>query len=81
METDFKWADLSGVCFDNQKLSGTIFDSAGLKETSFKNAELVNVSFKTDVKKAFFDGATMDKLTYAILKGYKANLSNVIVKE
>ena len=32
-----------------------------------------------NVKKAIFDGATMDKLTYAVLKGSKANLTNVTV--
>jgi hypothetical protein len=30
-------------------------------------------------KKAIFDGAAMDKLTYAILKGNKANLTNVTI--
>jgi uncharacterized protein YjbI with pentapeptide repeats len=78
--TNFKGSDLSGVCFDNQRLVGTNFDSTGLRGTSFKNAELINVSFRTDVKKTVFDGATMDKLTYALLKGYKANLENVKVK-
>lgn len=62
-----------------QKLNGTIFDYSGLKGTSFKNAILRNVSFKTEVKKAIFDGATMDKLTYAILKGFKAKLDNVTI--
>lgn len=76
-DTDFSYSDLSGVCFDNQTFNETIFNNAGLKGTSFKNAVFQNVSFKTNVKKAVFDGATMDKLTYAILKGYKANLDNV----
>lgn len=78
-DTDFSYSNLSGVCFDNQSFNGTIFNDAGLKGTSFKNAVLRNVSFKTHVKKAIFEGATMDKLTYAILKGYKANLDNVTV--
>lgn len=77
--TDFSYSDLSGVCFDNQRFMGTIFDYSGLRGTSFRNAVFKNVSFKTDVKKAIFEGATMDKLTYAILKGYKANLDNVTV--
>ncbi|TCP28823.1 uncharacterized protein YjbI with pentapeptide repeats [Scopulibacillus darangshiensis] len=77
--TDFNSSDLSGVCFDNQTFIGTIFDYSGLKGTSFKNAVFRNVSFKTMVKKANFDGATMDKLTYAVLKGNKANLTNVTV--
>jgi BTB/POZ domain-containing protein KCTD9 len=33
----------------------------------------------TDTKKAIFDGVTMDKLTYAVLKGNGANLTNVTV--
>ncbi|RHW43533.1 pentapeptide repeat-containing protein [Neobacillus notoginsengisoli] len=77
--TDFSYSNLSGICFDNQTFKGTIFNNAGLKGTSFKNAVFHNVSFKTNVKKAEFDGATMDKLTYAILKGYKAKLDNVTV--
>ena len=41
------------------------------KGISFKDAVLRNVSFKNVfVKEAVFDGATMDKLTYAVLKGY-----------
>jgi len=78
-DTDFSYSNLCGVCFDNQTFKGTIFNNAALKGTSFKNAVFKNVSFKTNVKKAVFDGATMDKLTYAILKGYKANLENVTV--
>ncbi|MGC4378392.1 pentapeptide repeat-containing protein [Fictibacillus sp. Mic-4] len=77
--TDFSSSDLSGICFDNQTFIGTIFDYSGLKRTSFKNAVFKNVSFKTVTKKAIFDGATMDKLTYAVLKGSHANLTNVTV--
>lgn len=77
--TYFNCSELSGVCFDNQRFNGTVFDYSGLKGTTFKKAVFRNVSFKTDVKKAVFDGATMDKLTYAILKGYKAKLDNVTV--
>lgn len=76
---DFSYSDLSGICFDNQTLTGTSFDYSGLKGASFKNAIFRNVSFKTVAKKAIFDGATMDKLTYAVLKGSKANLTNVTV--
>ncbi|MBU7006057.1 pentapeptide repeat-containing protein [Phosphitispora fastidiosa] len=78
--TDFNTSDLSGVCFDNLTFNGTIFNKAGLKGTSFKSAVFRNVSFKnTDARKAVFDGAAMDKLTYAVLKGSKANLTNVTV--
>lgn len=77
--THFKFSELTGVCFDNQTFNGTVFDYAGLYKTSFRNATFKNVSFKTDVKKAIFDGAKMDKPTYALLKGYKADLTNVTV--
>lgn len=81
--TDFSSSDLSGVCFDNQTLNGTIFDKAALAGTSFRNAVLRNVSFrnvaKKSILKAIFDGAIMDKLTYAVLKGNNANLTNVTV--
>lgn len=78
--TDFSYSDLSDVSFDNQTLVGTIFNCSGLTGTSFKNAVFRNISFKhTDFSKAIFDGATMDKLTYAVLKGSKANLTNVTV--
>ncbi|WP_449237056.1 pentapeptide repeat-containing protein [Bacillus songklensis] len=57
-----------------------MFNKTSLSGTSFKNAVFKNVSFKgTDVKKAIFDGAKMDKITYAFLKGNNANLTNVTV--
>lgn len=74
--TTFHSSNLEGVSFDNLTLVGTSFDSAGLKNTSFRNTVLRDVSFKTEVKKAIFDGAKIDKLTYAMLKGYGANLTN-----
>lgn len=77
--TVFKHSELSGVCFDDLTFEGTNFDYSSLRGTTFRNAVFKNVSFRTDVKKAVFDGATMDKVTYAILKGYKANLANVTV--
>ena len=81
--TNFSSSDLSGICFDNLTFNNTIFDKSMLTGTSFKNAVFRNVSFKTsfktNVKKAIFDGATMDKLTYAVLKGAKANLTDVTV--
>jgi hypothetical protein len=46
---------------------------------SFGFARNEPASFKTDVRKAIFDGARMDKATYALLKGYKANLAQVTV--
>lgn len=79
--TKFNLCDLSGVSFEGLKIVGANFDYAGLKKSSFKNSVLINVSFKTDVKKTDFDGASMDKLTYAVLKGYGANLSNATILE
>jgi len=74
---EFKYSELSGIGFENMKLSGTVFDYSALKWTSFKNSILENVSFKTNVKKTIFDGAVMDKITYALLKAYNADLTNV----
>jgi uncharacterized protein YjbI with pentapeptide repeats len=75
----FKWSDLSGICFDNQTFNGANFDYSSLKKTSFRNATFKHCSFKSEVKKAIFDGATMDKLTYLLLKAYNADLGRVIV--
>jgi BTB/POZ domain-containing protein KCTD9 len=78
--TEFKASDLGGICFDNQTFIGTIFNKSSLKGTTFKNAVFRNISIKhSDFSKAIFDGATMDKLTYAVLKSGKANLTNVTV--
>ncbi|MCY9656892.1 pentapeptide repeat-containing protein [Paenibacillus chondroitinus] len=77
--TDFSSSELAGVCLDNLTFTGTIFHYTGLKETSFRNAVFQNCSFKTDVKKTIFDGAKMDKGTYAVLKGFKANLAHVTI--
>lgn len=76
--TDFNGCDLAGANFEGVTLVGTNFKGSSLTGTSFKNAIFENVNFRNaDVKKAIFDGAIMDKLTYAMLKGYKANLVNV----
>lgn len=80
-QTNFSQSDLSNAVFDNSTLDGVIFKRASLKNTSFKNAVLVNVSFRhTAAKKAIFDGATMDKLTYAILEGAKAKLNDIKIQ-
>ncbi|MDD9267406.1 pentapeptide repeat-containing protein [Paenibacillus sp. GCM10023248] len=78
-QTDFGSSELSDVCMDNLTFTGTTFHYTGLKGTSFRNATFRNCSFKTDVKKTIFDGARMDKGTYALLKGLKANLSQVTI--
>ena len=82
-------SDLRGVSFDGQTFIGVRFDKAGLNEVSFKGATLKNVSFTPPfsltkhyynaIKTIKFDGASMDKLTYAALKGLGANLSKVTV--
>lgn len=77
---DFRMSNLQSVSFDNLTLNGVNFDYSGLRNTSFRNATLINVSLRTDLKKTVFDGATMDKLTYAVLKAYKADVSKVIVR-
>lgn len=86
---DFKYSDLRGHCFDGQTFIGVKFDKAALKEASFKGASLKNVSFLSGftlskkyyraLKTICFDGAMMDKLTYAALKGMEADLSKVTV--
>ena len=79
--TTFKRSDLSGGSFEGQALIGTAFIGTSLEKTSFKNAILRDVVFE-DIrqgKKAIFDGATMDKLTYAIVAGAGADVSNVII--
>ncbi len=89
---DFKYCDLRGARMDGQTFIGVQFDNAALSDASFRNATIKNVSFiaaptwKSWSKKYYkaikticFDGATMDKLTYASLKGWGADLSKVTV--
>lgn len=86
---DFKYCDLRGLCLDGLTFAGVKFDKAALNEVSFKGAILKNVSFIPTfaltnryyraIKTIRFDGATMDKLTYAALKGMGADLSKVII--
>ena len=89
---DFKYTDMRGLCLDGKTFIGVKFDNAALNEVSFKGATLKNVSFVAAVtwtswskkfyravKTICFDGATMDKLTYAALKGSEADLSKVTV--
>jgi uncharacterized protein YjbI with pentapeptide repeats len=86
---DFKYSDLRGQCFDGQTFIGVTFDKAALNEVTFKGSTLKNVSFLgaitwskkyyRAIKTICFDGAMMDKLTYAALKGMIADLSKVTV--
>lgn len=54
-----------------------------LKEATMYSSlkRLENVSFHySDIRKTNFDGAIMDKVTYALLQGLKANLSTITIK-
>lgn len=84
---DFEYSDLRALCLDGQTFIGVKFNKAALNETTFRGATLRNVSFHSAyaltnkyyraIKTICFDGATMDKLTYASLKGMGADLSKV----
>jgi BTB/POZ domain-containing protein KCTD9 len=80
-ETDLSYSNLSDLNFENHTFNGTSFYQSGLKGTNFKNTVFRNVSFKYAYycHKANFDGATMDKVTYATLNRTKADLTNVTV--
>jgi uncharacterized protein YjbI with pentapeptide repeats len=84
---DFHYSDLSGLRLDGQTFLGVTFDLPALKDVSFQGATLKNVSFRPvgiwSLKRAIqsmnFDGAMMDKLTYAALKGLGTDVSKVTV--
>ena len=86
---DFKYCDLRGLSLDGMTFIGVKFDRSTLNEVSFKGATLKNVSFTPAfaltnkyyraLKTIHFDGAMMDKLTYATLKGLGVDLSKVTV--
>jgi uncharacterized protein YjbI with pentapeptide repeats len=86
---DFKSSDMSRLCLERQSFIDVKFDNAALKEASFKDATLKNVSFRPTfaltnkyyktLTTIFFEGAMMDKLTYAALKGIGVDLSKVTV--
>jgi uncharacterized protein YjbI with pentapeptide repeats len=86
---DFKYGDLRGLCLDGLTFIGVKFDRATLNEVTFKGATLRNVSFRPAfavtnrnylaLKTIHFDGAMMDKLTYAALKGFGVDLSKVTI--
>ncbi len=86
---DFSKSDLGGLCLDGQTFIGVKFDNAALNEVTFRDATLKNVSFRAPyaltnkyyraVKTICFDGAMIDKLTYAVLKGIDADLSKVTI--
>jgi uncharacterized protein YjbI with pentapeptide repeats len=86
---DFKYSDLRGMRLEGFTFIGVKFDDAALTDLSFKNSTLKNVSFRMgfslskkyyrSIKTICFDGAKMDKLTYALLKGLDADLSRVTI--
>src|SRR6516225_10021451 len=84
---DFHYSDLRGQRLDGQTFLGVQFDLPALKDVSFQGATLKNVSFrpvglwslKRAIQSMHFDGAIMDKLTYAALKGIGADVSRVTV--
>ena len=86
---DFEYCDLRGLRLDGLTFIGVKFDRAALNEVTFKGTTLKNVSFipafaltnkyYRAIKTICFDGAMMDKLTYATLKGLGADLSKVTV--
>jgi uncharacterized protein YjbI with pentapeptide repeats len=84
---DFHYSDLSGQRLDGQTFIGVTFGLPALKDVSFQGATLKNVSFrpvglwsmKRAIQSIHFDGAMMDKLTYAALKGLGADVSQVTV--
>jgi len=86
---DFDRSDLRGLCLDGQIFNGVKFGGAALNEVAFKGATLKNVSFTPPfsmtkkyyraIKTICFDGAMMDKLTYASLKGLGSDLSKVTI--
>jgi len=86
---DFKTSDLTGLCLDGQNFIGVKFGEAALKELTLRGASLRNVSFTppwsltkkyySAIKTIKFDGASMDKLTYAAVKGLGADVSKVSI--
>lgn len=86
---DFEYCDFRGLCLDGQTFLGVKFDKVALNEATFVGATLKNVSFRASIgltnkyyrsiKTIRFDGAMMDKLTYAALKGLGANLLQVTI--
>jgi len=85
---DFSMSDLRGLVFDGAAFTGVKFDRAGLEGVSMRGAILRDCSFRGGWSKKYykalrtvnFDGARMDKLTYAALKAFGVTPTNVIVE-
>jgi uncharacterized protein YjbI with pentapeptide repeats len=88
---DFKSSDMRGLCLDKQTFIGVRFNKASLNDATFRGATFKNVSFRPTyaltnkyyraIATICFDEATMDKLTYAELKGFGADLSKVTLSK
>ncbi len=86
---DFKYSDLRGLPLEGQTFVGVKFGEAAMNEVTFRGATLKNVSFTPPfsltkkyynaIKTIRFEGATMDKLTFAGLKGMEVDLPKVTV--
>jgi uncharacterized protein YjbI with pentapeptide repeats len=85
---DFTYSDLRGLSFDAESFTGVKFDRAALEGLSLRGAILRDCSFRGGWSKKYyrslrtvtFDGARMDKLTYAALKGFGVEPANVTVE-
>jgi uncharacterized protein YjbI with pentapeptide repeats len=84
---DFTYSDLRGLNLDGATLTSVRLDRAAVSGVTLRGATLRDVSFRawsrkyrTAIRTVAFDGARMDKLTYAGLKGMGADLSNVTVE-
>lgn len=86
----FKLSDLRGLSLRGNTLIGVKFDKSSLNDVSFRGATLKDVTFILPfsvtnksylaLKTICFDDASMDKLTYAALKGFRVfDLSKVII--
>jgi uncharacterized protein YjbI with pentapeptide repeats len=83
---DFTYSDLRGLHLDGSSFTSVRFDRAAVEGVTFRDATLRDVSFRATNRKyrnalgaVTFDGARMDKLTYAGLKAMGADLANVTV--
>lgn len=84
---DFKYSDMRQVNLNGQTFIDVKFDKTALNEATFNGSILKNVSFRPSyaltnkyykaISTICFEGATMDKLTYAELKSMGADLSKV----
>lgn len=84
---DFTYSDLRGQRLDGSVLTSVRFERAAVSGATFREAILRDVSFRASSRKyrvalrsVAFDGARMDKLTYAGLKSMGADLSSVTVE-